>query len=93
MPAPIGASGLKDLPGWLPNTNGDPRDDQDCVIRSVVGTGFDQMVFYHDSAGAIAPTGWYVGDTENENWPLDVGKGYVVFVKGPSPVVWRQSPP
>ncbi len=89
--APISTSNLKES-GFVQDTDFDINPAQDDIVRSVIGTGFVDEIFYH--SGAIDTAGWYVGGSLNDAYPFVPGRGYVYFVKsGTGGRVWRQTVP
>jgi hypothetical protein len=61
------------------------------LVRTVIGTRFDQEIFYHN--GALADPGWYVNGIQNNAFTLKPAKAYFIFIKGPGSMVWRPKRP
>jgi hypothetical protein len=88
--APIGTSNLKES-GWISDSDFDVLATQEDVGRVVTGTSFGQDIFHHD--GSLDTAGWYVGGVLNNTFGLQTQRGFILFRKGPSTLVWRQSVP
>ena len=89
--APIGSSGLCES-GWVSDNDGLPNPQDEDVMRSFRGTHFKEAVFHHN--GTLAPSGWYVDGTMNNDFPMEPAKGYLLFIKSDSGQLrWRQMVP
>lgn len=98
-PFPAGAtlstSGLLES-GWDPDkgVTGDKAITD--VIRVFTGINFTaDIITYIPPVNdySIEPAGWYAGDTLVDSYQFQPGKGYVLFVKGPLALRWRQAVP
>jgi uncharacterized protein (TIGR02597 family) len=90
LDAPILTSSLQES-GWTSDLNFDILTSQEDIIRSVVGTSFTDEIFHYGGSDDV--NGWYLNGSLNEGFSFGPTKGYVAFVKGPGPVVWRQAVP
>jgi uncharacterized protein (TIGR02597 family) len=88
--AAVGASQLLES-GWLSDANGFRSTAEEDLIRTVVGTGFEKEIFHHD--GSLADAGWYVNGLPDNDFALQPGKGYFIFLKGPGGMRWPQPVP
>ena len=91
--APLGAAGL-----FLPPVPGSTFkaesnfDDSSDALYSLIGTGFDKALIYHD--GSLLTQGWYdaFGGTPEATFPLTAGTGYYVKNTG-APYIWHEPKP
>ena len=90
VPAPIATSNLKES-GWASDLNFDLLTAEEGIIRAVVGTSFGEEVFHY--AGIASTNGWYAHGALNEAWGFQPMRGWLLFVSGPAPLVWRQTVP
>jgi uncharacterized protein (TIGR02597 family) len=88
--AGIGASNLKES-GWISDTDFDVLVTQEDIGRSVIGTSFADDFFHY--AGPDDLNGWYINGQLNNSYPFEPTRGYVLFIKGPDYLVWRQAVP
>ncbi len=88
--SPIGASGLTEA-GWKADSDGSPSTADEDLLYTVAGSSFAEVVFLHD--GSLAPAGWYANGSPAETFPLQSGKGLIVFVQNPAGLRWRQNVP
>jgi uncharacterized protein (TIGR02597 family) len=90
--APLGSTGLNAVAAQ--DSDGAANQNQEDVIRSVVGTSFAQEIFLHDGSLTATPPIWIVDGNPDDTAPLTAGNGYIYFVKtATGGRTWRQNVP
>jgi hypothetical protein len=88
--APLSTSNLTES-GWGSDVDFDILTSQEDIIRSVVGTSFGDEMFHYKGVDDV--NGWSVNGAWNGTCAFAPTTGYLFFVKGPGPLVWRQAVP